>query len=684
MEVRFSNVSISAGIVVKDQDDAQTELPTLPTLPNALMKPLRGIVAKKAHGEEADPAEHVQYNGTPGAELRRVLPQFVSYIPQRDKHYALLTAKETLAFAHACCGGELSKYWTRHLVHGDSDENAEAVKSVRAMYRHFPDIVIKQLGLEDCQNTVVGDEMLRGVSGGERKRVTTGEMEFGNTLVKMMDEISTDLDSAATFDILAMERSVAKKFHKTVVISLLQPSPEFAHAFKRSSAYERIMKDLGDSVAVNTVERMKTLTKDQPEFDQPFWSSTVLLMTRQMTMVRRDMSGLASRLGMNVLMGFLNGCAFYQVDPADPQLVVGIVFEASLCLALALLAQIPGVIAARDLYWINPVGWGVRALAVNQYTESRFDTCVPTRDDIALSVTPDSTKQFVPVTVAFKDLWYTVPDPANPNQTIDLLKGISGYALPGTITALMGSTGAGKTTLMDVIAGRKTGGKVRGQILLNGYPATDLAIRRPTGYCEQMDIHSQSSTFREALTFSAFLRQGADVPDSYKHHSVNTCLELLDLTPIADRIIRGSSVEQMKRLTIGVELAAHRVFSFWMSQRAVWTLDWQLIMDGVRKVAKHGMLLLKRGGETVFAGELGHNAQTMIDYFEAIDDVEKLPSKYNPASWMLDVIGAGVGNNSGNNTDFVSMFKSSTYFKRLESNLNSEGVSRPSSSIAAL
>ncbi|GMF20237.1 unnamed protein product [Phytophthora lilii] len=311
----------------------------------------------------------------------------------------------------------------------------------------------------------------------------------------------------------------------------------------------------------------------------------------------------------------------------------------------------------------------------------------------------------MPVTVAFKDLWYTVPDPVSPNQTIDLLKGISGYALPGTITALMGSTGAGKTTLMDVVAGRKTGGKVRGQILLNGYPATDLAIRRSTGYCEQMDIHSQWSTFREALTFSAFLRQGADVPDSYKHHSVNTCLELLDLTPIADQIIRGSSVEQIKRLTIGVELAAQPSVLFLDEPTSgLDARSAKLIMDGVRKVANTGrtilctihqpsaevfqvfdsMLLLKRGGETVFAGELGHNAQEMIDYFEAIDGVEKLPSKYNPASWMLDVIGAGVGNNSGNNTDFVSMFKSSAHFKRLESNLNREGMSSPSSSIPAL
>ncbi|KAG3235519.1 hypothetical protein PI124_g19450 [Phytophthora idaei] len=99
------------------------------------------------------------------------------------------------------------------------------------MFKHYPDIVIQQLGLNNCQNTIVGDAMTRGVSGGERKRVTTGEMEFGNKYVMMMDEISTGLDSAATFDIITTQRSIAKKFRKTVVISLLQPSPEVFDLF---------------------------------------------------------------------------------------------------------------------------------------------------------------------------------------------------------------------------------------------------------------------------------------------------------------------------------------------------------------------------------------------------------------------------------------------------------------------
>ncbi|KAG6611409.1 pleiotropic drug resistance protein ABC superfamily [Phytophthora cinnamomi] len=103
-------------------------------------------------------------------------------------------------------------------------------------------------------------------------------------------------------------------------------------------------------------------------------------------------------------------------------------------------------------------------------------------------MTQPTERNFIPVTLAFRDLWYSVPDPTHPKATIDLLKGVSGFALPGTITALMGSSGAGKITLMDVIAGCKPGCEIRGDIMLNGHPATDLAIRRATGYCEQMDI----------------------------------------------------------------------------------------------------------------------------------------------------------------------------------------------------
>ena len=65
--------------------------------------------------------------------------------------------------------------------------------------------------------------------------------------------------------------------------------------------------------------------------------------------------------------------------------------------------------------------------------------------------------------------------------------------------------GAGKTTLMDVISGRKTGGKITGDILVNGKPKNDETFRRLVGYVEQTDIHDPFSTVREGLMFAGKL-----------------------------------------------------------------------------------------------------------------------------------------------------------------------------------
>jgi ABC-type multidrug transport system ATPase subunit len=92
-----------------------------------------------------------------------------------------------------------------------------------------------------------------------------------------------------------------------------------------------------------------------------------------------------------------------------------------------------------------------------------------------------------------------------------LLKGLSGAFRPGVLTALMGVSGAGKTTLMDVLAGRKTGGYIDGKITISGYPKKQETFARVSGYCEQNDIHSPNVTVYESLLFSAWLRLSPDV-----------------------------------------------------------------------------------------------------------------------------------------------------------------------------
>jgi hypothetical protein len=92
-----------------------------------------------------------------------------------------------------------------------------------------------------------------------------------------------------------------------------------------------------------------------------------------------------------------------------------------------------------------------------------------------------------------------------------LLDDVDGWVKPGTLTALMGVSGAGKTTLLDVLASRVTMGVVTGYKYVDGRPC-DSGFQRKTGYVQQQDLHLATSTVREALTFSAVLRQPNSTP----------------------------------------------------------------------------------------------------------------------------------------------------------------------------
>ena len=97
---------------------------------------------------------------------------------------------------------------------------------------------------------------------------------------------------------------------------------------------------------------------------------------------------------------------------------------------------------------------------------------------------------------------------------LQLLQDVSGAFRPGILTALVGVSGAGKTTLMDVLAGRKTGGYIEGSINISGYPKNQSTFARISGYCEQTDIHSPHVTVYESLMYSAWLRLSSDIDTS--------------------------------------------------------------------------------------------------------------------------------------------------------------------------
>ncbi|KAK1142767.1 Multidrug resistance protein [Aspergillus melleus] len=255
-------------------------------------------------------------------------------------------------------------------------------------------------------------------------------------------------------------------------------------------------------------------------------------------------------------------------------------------------------------------------------------------------------------------------------QNRRILDHVDGWVKPGTLTALMGVTGAGKTSLLDVLANRVTMGVVTGDMLVDGRLRDD-SFQRKTGYVQQQDLHLETSTVREALVFSALLRQPASTPRQEKLDYVEEVIKMLNMQEYAEAVVgvlgEGLNVEQRKRLTIGVEIAAKPGLLLFFDEPTS-GLDSQTawsICSLMRKLADHGqailctihqpsailmqqfdrLLFLAKGGRTVYFGELGQNMETLIRYFEKKGSA-KCPHNANPAEWMLEVIGAAPGSHS--------------------------------------
>lgn len=138
-----------------------------------------------------------------------ILQNVVSYVGQLDIHAPFLTVQETFDFAANCRMGPKSK---------PSNDESEQILS--------ENLTIDGLDLAVCRHTYVGDANHRGVSGGQRRRVSVGEMLVGQNPVACADEISTGLDAAVTYDICNSIVKFAKAAGTTRLVSLLQPGPE--------------------------------------------------------------------------------------------------------------------------------------------------------------------------------------------------------------------------------------------------------------------------------------------------------------------------------------------------------------------------------------------------------------------------------------------------------------------------
>lgn len=184
-------------------------------------------------------------------------------------------------------------------------------------------------------------------------------------------------------------------------------------------------------------------------------------------------------------------------------------------------------------------------------------------------------------------------------------------------------------------------GVVTGDVLVNGH-RLDESFSRKTAYVHQQDLHLETATVREALRFNAILRQARSVTVGEKYAFVEDVIQMLGMEDFAEAVIgipgEGLNIEQRKLLSIGVELAAKPQLLIFLDEptsgldsQSSWT-----ICAFMRKLADHGqavlttihqpgailfeqfdrLLFLVEGGKTVYFGDVGHQAHTLLRYFE--------------------------------------------------------------------
>ncbi|KAJ3008195.1 hypothetical protein HKX48_008714 [Thoreauomyces humboldtii] len=275
--------------------------------------------------------------------------------------------------------------------------------------------------------------------------------------------------------------------------------------------------------------------------------------------------------------------------------------------------------------------------------------------------------------LSWEDLKYEIPgDKDKAARTI--LDGVRGEVRSGEVLAILGGSGVGKTTLLQMLAGRAKPGSWSGTVLLDGrVPEVDLWSQQ-TCFVDQEDQLHEHITVRETLLFAARLRiSGSETARQARVEHIITALQLGDC---ADNTVgtvgnRGISGGEKKRLAIGVHLLARPSLLFLDEPTS--SLDSSSALHLVSLLSKiasaDGMAivlsihqpranilplftnicLLARGGTAYF----GH-VNGAISHFARIGF--PVPELTNPADHFLDVLTSDQTGHNG--TDFVSAWKS--------------------------
>lgn len=296
------------------------------------------------------------------------------------------------------------------------------------------------------------------------------------------------------------------------------------------------------------------------------------------------------------------------------------------------------------ILFIVLVAFGVM-FAIRKLQEMTNSTKLPT-DDESYKLMAGHT----PATLLFRDTSYSVHE-----KTI--LSGVQGVVHPGEIMAIMGASGAGKTSLLDILAHKNKDGRVDGQILVNGYGVTENQFKSIIGFVDQEDALMPTLTVYETILNSALLRLPKTMSRNAKRLRVLETMNELGIMDIRDQVIgwegrRGISGGEKRRVAIACEMVTSPSILFLdeptsgldsfnafnvieclktLAQNYKRTVIFTIHQPRSNIVALFNRLLLLSHGEVVYSG-LQADCQA---YFAGIG--YDCPPGFNLADFLIDL-----------------------------------------------
>ncbi|KAM5366703.1 hypothetical protein ACJZ2D_010379 [Fusarium nematophilum] len=619
-------------------------------------------IAGDTYGFHIDARATLNYQGIRPEQMATAYRGEAISTAEVDHHFPHLTVGDTLYFAaRARCP--------------PTDKISDNIDR-REYAEHLRDVIMAMFGISHTKHTRVGNDFVRGVSGGERKRATIAEAALGFSPLQCWDNSTRGLDSANFIEFCRNLKNQSDILGISSCVAIYQAPQAAYEVFDKVIAlYE------GRQIFFGKTDEARSCFETLG-FVCPQQQTTPDFLTSMTNPVERII-----RRGCNRTNTPDEFAQAWQSSQQRAQLLDKIDRytdahpfdgEHHQCDHPKLRHDWIGWIR-----WINPVFYGLESVFPNEFVGRQFlcSDLVPSGP----SYSSLASGQFI------CNVAGSIPGQAFvEGKRICATEYISSERPKGEVLVF----------LQESISKRS---KPRADV---GTGRTAPPGSRRAGRATE-DLHLATSTVGEVLTFSALLRQRAKYSEAEKIAYVDTVINLLNMSDYSDVIIgipgEGLNVEQRKRLTIGVELVAGPQLLLFLDEPTS-GLDSQTswsICDLMEDLTKAGqailctihqpsamlfqrfgrLLLLAKGGKAVYFGEVGANSTTLMDYFVR-NGGPALPQGVNPAEHMLAVIGAAPGAHT--DIDWPAAWRSSREYHAVQSELpnlcSKEAVGSPTAS----